>query len=92
MSQLVNIWTSFISLNRQAQTVGLRLIKQPQPHLCVCVCKRYQCKQHGQHFLVDEILGEVDEDFSIVRLQSGAVHQRHVGTKRLIRIKQIISV
>lgn len=43
----------------------------------MCVC--YHIEQHGQHFLVDEILGEVEQDFSIVCLQSRAV--RHTEIK-----------
>ncbi len=43
--------------------------------VCVCVCavSTYHGEKHCQHFLVDEILGEVEQDVSIVCLQSRAV-------------------
>lgn len=67
-------------------TVSLRLIKGNSHNcssytVCVCVYVCYHCKQHGQHFLVDEILWEVNEDVSIVCLQSCAIHRRHIRTK-----------
>lgn len=58
-------------------------------NVCLCVCEGYHCQQHGQDVLVDEVLGEVHEDFSIVRLQSRAAGRDRKG---LFRIKPIISV
>lgn len=45
--------------------------------MCACVraCVCYHSQQHGQHFLVDEIFGEVEQDVSIVGLQSRAASE-----------------
>lgn len=76
-----------LDLKKSRDTAGggaqawLEQTAAPSPvHVCVCVCVSYQGKQHVQHFLVDEILGEIEQDVSIVGLQRRAVRVRREVT------------
>lgn len=48
-------------------------LREKNHFVCLHVPVHYHGQQHVQHFLVDEILGEVEQDISIVSLERGAV-------------------